>query len=195
MEANTSGVDTADVSVKDTARQNEQDKPRMEHSLSRNVKVKVSQWQGEIRVDIRKYQDEGWPTKKGVSLTLARYKMLIDKHYENILNALERCQAGQLLEKIKFHLGGGFYASVTPGTGYCSVDIRKYFRLDSVGDMLPTKKGVFLSVGMLKNLKQFVHPRILACTPEYLETTPCCDLHPIEFESALCQECNPGIEY
>jgi hypothetical protein len=182
MEPNISSVDSTNP--------HQQDKARMEQYLSDYVKVKVTEWQGDIRVDIRIYEGDGWPTKKGVSLNLERYKMLIEWHYDSIFEALQLCKAKKLPEKKTFHLGRGFYATVTPDNGYCSVDIRKYFRPDDSSDMLPTKKGVFLSMVMLKNLKLAVHPRILACTPEYLKVNICFGNHPNYTESEQCFECS-----
>ena len=46
---------------------------REKFSLGNERYVQVNEWRGELRVDIRELKDDK-PTKKGISLTLMRWK-------------------------------------------------------------------------------------------------------------------------
>ena len=51
---------------------------RLQRDLSQNKRVTVTTWNGEVRVDIRTWEDNfKFPTKKGLSLTLPRWKTLL----------------------------------------------------------------------------------------------------------------------
>ena len=78
--------------------------------------MKVSERRGELRVDIREWRDDK-PTKKGISLTLMRWK--------NWVNQLEFAEKA-LHEKKSYgnHIGGNVYCTVAENSVY--VDIRQY---------------------------------------------------------------------
>ena len=65
---------------------------RLEKNLSWTKRLKVQMWDDQVRVDIRTYED-GFqrPLKKGVSLTLPRYKTLA-QHYDLLTEALEKSE-------------------------------------------------------------------------------------------------------
>ena len=51
---------------------------RCKLALGNDRFMQVNEWKGELRVDIREWQDDK-PTKKGISLTLMRWKNLVDQ--------------------------------------------------------------------------------------------------------------------
>ena len=61
---------------------------RLQRDLSQNKKVTVSTWNGEVRVDIRTWEDN-FPNKKGLSLTLPRWKTLLS-YQEDLTDALRQ---------------------------------------------------------------------------------------------------------
>ena len=50
---------------------------RCRMSLGNDRYVEVKEWKGELRVDLREWKDDK-PTKKGISLTLMRWKNWVD---------------------------------------------------------------------------------------------------------------------
>ena len=50
---------------------------RCRFSLGNDRFIKVTEWKGELRVDLREWKDDK-PTKKGISLTLMRWKNWVD---------------------------------------------------------------------------------------------------------------------
>ena len=89
---------------------------RFQSSLGNDRYVQVNQWKDELTVDIREWKHDK-PTKKGISLTLMRWK--------NCVRQLEYTDRA-LQEKISYwsHLGGNVYCS-TSDNSVC-VDIRQY---------------------------------------------------------------------
>ena len=71
---------------------------REKFSLGNERYVQVNEWRGELRVDIREWKDDK-PTKKGISLTLMRWKNLVNQ-IEYVDKALEN--------KVSYgyHIGG-----------------------------------------------------------------------------------------
>ena len=50
---------------------------RCRFSLGNDRFIEVTEWKGELRVDLREWKDDK-PTKKGISLTLMRWKNWVD---------------------------------------------------------------------------------------------------------------------
>ena len=50
---------------------------RCRFSLGNDRFIKVTEWKGELRVDLREWKDDK-PTKKGISLTLMQWKNWVD---------------------------------------------------------------------------------------------------------------------
>ena len=46
-------------------------------SIGNDRYVQVCEWKGDLRVDLREWQDNK-PTKKGISLSLSRWKNLVE---------------------------------------------------------------------------------------------------------------------
>ena len=167
---------------------------RFQKDLSWSKRIKVQVWQGEPRIDIRCYENHFQvPLKKGISLTLPRFKML-EFNKELLTEALEMCEKRELGRKVSYHLGAGVYASVTPQWTY--VDIRQYFlpedASESGGDILPTKKGLMLNCYEWKRLWDSLAD-IEQATPELEDTLVCMEneSHQNQLAALSCKECNP----
>ena len=94
---------------------------RLQRDISSHKRVTVSTWNGEVRIDIRTWEDN-FPNKKGLSLTLPRWKTLLS-YQEDLTKALR----GQSGDKVKYHLGGGQFATANPD--YKSLDLLGAFCL------------------------------------------------------------------
>jgi hypothetical protein len=93
------------------------EKTRWNIELGNDRFTKATEWRDEIRIDVREWgiqNDKGIPTKKGIRLSLHRWKMLVDM-FEFLDQALD--------EKRDYatHLGRNVYATVK-ASGIC-VDI------------------------------------------------------------------------
>ena len=128
--------------------------------------VQASEWKDEIRIDVREWEiqnDKRVPTKKGISLPLHRWKMLVDM-FEFLDQALD--------EKREYatHLGGNVYASVK-ASGIC-VDIRQHWIPPNQTEVVSTKKGITLRPGEYAKLKD-VASVISDFVPELNSVVPC----------------------
>ena len=103
---------------------------RCRFSLGNDRFIEVTEWKGELRVDLREWKDDK-PTKKGISLTLMRWK--------NWLDYLEYAdQARTEKQNYKSHLGGNVYCTITEGSA--CMDIRQYWKPQE--EVIPTRKGI-----------------------------------------------------
>ena len=84
---------------------------------------------GGVGVDLREWKDDK-PTKKGISLTLMRWKNWVD--YLEYAD-----QARTEKQNYKSHLGGNVYCTITEGSA--CMDIRQYWKPQE--EVIPTKKG------------------------------------------------------
>ena len=154
---------------------------RCKLALGNDRYVQVNEWKGELRVDIREWQDDK-PTKKGISLTLMRWKNLIDQ-LEYVDKALQ--------DKHSYwcHLGGNVYNNI--GEGNVCVDIRQFWKPEN--EIVPTKKGLCLRPQEYVQLKELV-PEIGKCLPELDAVIPCYlqSDHMNMLGAVQCRECNPN---
>ena len=164
---------------------------RLEKNLSWTKRLKVQMWDDQVRVDIRTYED-GFqrPLKKGVSLTLPRYKTLA-QHYDLLTEALEKSEKKELGAKVSYHLGGGVYAGVSPGWSF--VDLRQYFLPDDgEGNLHPTKRGIMLNAYEWGKLLSCAE-QIEEAAPELASTETCLEdlSHCNQYGALNCKECHP----
>ena len=103
---------------------------RCRFSLGNDRFIEVTEWKGELRVDLREWKDDK-PTKKGISLTLMRWKNWVD--YLEYAD-----QARTEKQNYKSHLGGNVYCTITEGSA--CMDIRQYWKPQE--EVIPTKKGL-----------------------------------------------------
>ena len=80
--------------------------------------MEVSQWRDELWIDLRKWRD-GKPTKKGISLTLMRWRNCI-----NQLEYMDRALDNKT--SYEYHIDGNVYYTIA-GNGVI-VDIRRYWK-------------------------------------------------------------------
>ena len=134
-----------------------------------------------MRVDLREWQD-GKPTKKGISVTLSRWKNLVDR-----MVYLDEALAER--KPYTSHLGGNVYFTVTLG-GTC-VDIRQYWTPEK--DVVPTRKGLCLRPLEYQRLKELL-PLIGQALPELDAVVPCYlqSDHMNQLGALQCPECNPN---
>ena len=162
---------------------------RFQKELSNNKKVTVCDWQFEVRIDVRTWEDNfKFPNKKGLSLTLPRWKTLLS-YQEDLTKALK----DKSCDKVQYHLGGGQFATVNPE--YTGLDLRQYFVPAGTVNVHPTRKGILLSEGEWTNLLSCVS-QIKEAVPE-LESTQMCNEkadHYFHMDTQKCQECNPFRE-
>ena len=133
---------------------------RCKMSLGNDRYVQVNEWNGELRVDIREWKDDR-PTKKGISLTLMRWKNFVDQ-LEYVDKALENKQS------YGSHLGGNVYCNI--GERSVCVDIRQYWK--PVDNVVPTRKGMCLRPAEYVKLKEHVL-EIGQSLPELDTVIPC----------------------
>ena len=99
--------------------------------------MEVSQWRDELRIDLRKWRD-GKPTKKGISLTLMRWKNCI-----NQLEYMDRALDNKT--SYEYHIGGNVYCTIAEN-GVC-VDIRQYWKPGGP-DGIYHKRDLFKTIGI-----------------------------------------------
>ena len=105
---------------------------RCRFTLGNNRFIEVTEWKGELRVDLREWKDDK-PTEKGISLTLMRWKNWVD--YLEYAD-----QARTEKQNYKSHLGGNVYCTITEGSA--CMDIRQYWKPQE--EVIPTKKGLYV---------------------------------------------------
>ena len=163
---------------------------RFQRDLSNNKRLTVCDWQFEVRIDVRTYEDHfKFPNKKGLSLTLPRWKTLLS-YREELTNALREAHSKQLNHKVQYHLGGGQFATVNPE--YLGLDLRQYFVPAGTMKVHPTKKGIMLSEEEWNSLLSCVSD-IKEVVPE-MDSTQMCNEKPDHYfhlDTLYCRECNP----
>ena len=156
-----------------------------------DIKVTVSVWKGEPRVDIRTFE-KGYATKRGVSLSLQRWYHLINLKDE-IDGALMKAKNSEALV-FKRHLGRNVFLELVQ-TRYNSykVDIRQYFLPEGNADIIPTLRGVRLSVEQWQQLRS-LEDKVIEHFPELKDFIPCSQRedHYNQLGFLSCQECTPN---
>ena len=153
----------------------------VEFVLGNQRYAKVSEWKGETRVDLREWDNEK-ATKKGISLTLLRWKCLVD-----CLHLVD--EALNNGTSYQNHLGGNVYCTVKEGNP--CVDIRQHWK--PTEEVVPTKKGLCLRPYEYRSLKEII-AHIGAAIPELSSIVPCASQsdHANQLGYLKCSECNPN---
>ena len=136
------------------------DMSRCRMSLGNDRYVEVKERKGNLRVDLREWKDDK-PTKKGISLTLMRWKNWVDS-----LEYADQARAEK--NPIWDHLGGNVYCTVTEGS--LCMDIRQFWKPKD--ELVPNKKGLCLRPIDYSDLKELV-PQIGTTLPELDRVVPC----------------------
>ena len=166
--------------------------PRYNSSLGNGRFVQIVEWQGELRVDIREWEN-GKPTKKGVSLSLMQYKNLTAGMDLNVSQAFTQDDGNVSYRANRddsFHLGANVFLKVTKDNP--CVDIRQYWKPPNQDNPVHTKKGLCLRPAEYKLLKDCL-PDIRKNLPELENVIPCYmrDDHNNQLGMLRCNYCNP----
>lgn len=143
--------------------------------------VETPRLYGEPGIDIREWNGNV-PTKKGIRLTLMRWKNFIDQ-IVYVDAALTKKEAYEC------HLGGNVYCTVREGNP--CVDIRQYWKPEET--VVPTRKGLCLRPAEYKKLKENLtvinkeNPQVDTILPCYLQGD-----HMNQLGYLKCSECNPN---
>ena len=154
---------------------------------SSNRFITLTRWDGEIRVDVREWcvEPKVYPTKKGISLSLARWKLLCLSFEDIDLCVKEN-------KPFQGHLGGNVFVNVSKDFPM-RVDIRQFFIPPGESVPKPTRRGISLFVTEWRDL--------ISCSrdlenkiPEMADAQPCLmmDDHQNQEGMLRCKECNPG---
>ena len=103
---------------------------RCRFSLGNDCFIKVTEWKGELRVDLREWKDDKRTKKRyQLSLTLMQWKNWVD--YLEYAD-----QARPEKQNYKSHLGGNVYCTITGGSA--CMDVRQYWKPHE--EVVPTKR-------------------------------------------------------
>jgi len=156
-----------------------------------NRYVVFSHFMGKELIHIREYAvkeavegaDREYPTKKGVSLTAKRLKML--KNRLDDLDGYLKAQQQGVSTNYRTHLGAAVYAAVGE---YDGVDLRRYWIPEGQGNEVPTKRGIFVPVSQWSSLKRKL-TELMATNPHLEKVNEC--FHQNQLDMMDCPECSP----
>lgn len=155
--------------------------------------VVAKTYNNQLQIHIRqfhKYDKDVYPTKKGVTLSLCRWRLLesfknIDKYFENYYSDTTTEDG----EEESLHLGGGIYA--TMNHEYPVVNLRHWWKPKDSDKPMPTKRGVMINkakwvqlTNSMSVMRDFV--------PELNDVSiGCIEDHANQIGMLQCAECNP----
>ncbi|OOZ21456.1 hypothetical protein BOW31_12665 [Solemya velum gill symbiont] len=113
-------------------------------SLGNNVYLVSKPFGDCLLIHVRLYENVNVPTKKGLALTLSRWKTLTQV-FDDVDSHLQRGDT-TIFDR---HLGGNYYVSVKDDR----IDLRKWYMADD-GDLRATRKGINLSCEQWHELKE-----------------------------------------
>ncbi|KAL4218172.1 hypothetical protein ACF0H5_004674 [Mactra antiquata] len=148
-----------------------------------DVYVTVNDYNNITYVHVR-YFDGKYPTKKGVAMSLARWKSLVQ--------LIPKIQENRSADQSAFeHLGGNCYVSITDGIP--GIDLRQFWMPDGDLQVKATRRGVHFSQ---QDFDKFVDliPRINCYIPEFHDIKLCSERDDHQNQQGLlrCKECNPN---
>ncbi|KAK3085487.1 hypothetical protein FSP39_004116 [Pinctada imbricata] len=161
--------------------------PRLSVHLTNNRFVKVVEWKGDPRLDLREWHREGKilkATKKGISLNLTQIKALIDILEDGIEDNRRKNQ------EFSWHLGANVFVSVRKDNP--CIDVRLNWRPPQGKEVVPTKVGLCLRPDEYECLKDNITD-IKGHLPELITVVPCYmrDDHQNQIGMLKCRNCNP----
>ena len=155
--------------------------------LPRNVRMELTTFRGEERIDIRQRDSSGCRTKIGVALNLPRFKTMT-LYLKELEAALESTLKGLQVDYER-HLGGDFYVYVK--SPFQCVQIRQKYLKD--GQMRYSAfRGISLKCDQFNSLVLLVEI-MFSCHPRLAEIVPCIQRpdHTDWKVMSTCTECNP----
>ncbi|XP_062616429.1 uncharacterized protein LOC134278120 [Saccostrea cucullata] len=155
-----------------------------------DVFLTATVYRGDIIIHLRHFIENNggmFPSKRGATFNLGRwvkFESLIEE-IDTYLQTYWRQSA-----EIQWHIGGGVFVSLTPK--FATVDVRHYWKPESVESPIPTKKGVCLNKTMFARLKaalQELHDYV----PELNNVELCMfsESHQNQEGMLSCPECTP----
>ena len=121
-------------------------------SLGGGKYAELTEWKGSKRVDLRFWETETIPSKTGVSLSLIQWKTLCNM-VDTIDDLVARLKDREPVDW-RCHLGDDVYV-VIQAPNRC-IHVRKHFVPEGEWTMVPTKKGVTLSMYQWEELKKTI---------------------------------------
>ena len=157
--------------------------------------VVAKPFKGEILVHVRKYgkQNDGglFPTKKGIALSLEKWKKLEEWKAQFIDEEILKYRNNQEVDYMA-HLGGNYY--VTLKKGYPCVNIRRWFLPENQQEIVPTKTGIALSFDQWEKVK-LAMILVRDLLKNQLDNITFCeftDSHAGQLGALRCSNCNPN---
>lgn len=138
---------------------------RWKLALGNNRFVQVVEWKGELRVDLRQWENN-YPSKKGVSLNLMQYKNLLAALDLTITPAFTNDQKELQFKAAKngsHHLGANVFVSARQDNP-CEPS--------NCTTIVPTKRGLCLRPTEFKALQSYISD-IEKLLPELKDVIPC----------------------
>lgn len=168
-----------------------QDERCMLH-IGGDIYVVAKKYNDKLQVHIRqftRYGNERYPSKKGVTLSLCRWRVL-ESIREELDSYFKNYYSETLSEKEEtMHLGGGIYATVNDQ--YPVVNLRHWWKPEDSDKPVPTKRGIILNKGkwiQLMNCMSLIRDFV----PELHDVSVgCTEDHQNQQGMLRCGECNP----
>src|ERR1700759_5140202 len=152
-----------------------------------------SRYNGEDLIHVREFEvigNRSYPTKKGVSFTPGRLKMLmafvdeIDEHLKQQMS--KDIYKVSKEEDYRKHLGAGIHAGVS--RKFDGGDLRRYWLPNGQKEIVATKNGIFLPSSQWTALKEKLGDLMIA-KPELSIADSC--FHQNQLGLMDCHECDP----
>lgn len=127
-------------------------------------------------------------SQKMATFTFPRWSWFTEQ-FDEIENSISKVVKGEDDVKLRLHMGGGWYVSVTSGVR--CIDVRKFF-LAQDGTVKPTRKGFAIRVNEWDRVKKIAadikeqHPKIAEAQPCWTQVD-----HFNQEGAIMCSECNP----
>ena len=154
----------------------------------------INVFNGELRFNIRIYNtwnEKTYPTKKGVSLDIEKWKKVQYLFKDDIDQAIIDLKSRVDIKK-RFHLGDNIY--VTIQSGYSVVDFRRWWLPENQTEIKPTTKGCTLQFHQWDILTEFMDFVELTWGEE-IKQTPYCHLTAEHMRlGRYCPKCQPNKE-
>lgn len=145
--------------------------------------MEVTTYNDEKRIDIRKYNPNGYRTKMGVSLNPSKFKLLAEniKETTETLEKIVKKESGILQER---HLGGNIWLKVE--SPYTRVQLRRRTNKH----LYYTRYGVSLDQQQWQKLVEYME-LIEDNYADIKNVIPCIYTHGVPQSIFKCKECNP----
>lgn len=161
--------------------------------IGNDCHVSAQNYEGNMYIHIRYFdttpRGKPYPSKKGIALTLEKWKKLTEDCIGDIDKALDDLKQEDANVSYKEHLGHNVHVTVDQEYGF--VDIRKWWLPEKAEMIVATRKGISLTVAMWKELKKTI-PVIRKRFQEELDSIRYCYLdHNNQMSMLECRSCNP----